>query len=54
MALNVKKINNPKNLTEALKRIKPTKMFNAKKHLGKVKWEEDPVEYQKRIRNEWD
>jgi len=33
---------------------KHTKKLNAKRHLGKVKWNEDPLEYQKRVRNEWD
>ena len=29
------------------------KVFDAKKHLGKVKWNEDAVAYQKKMRNEW-
>jgi hypothetical protein len=53
MTSNVKKISSPKNLAEALKRVKPLKVLDAKKHLGKVKWQEDPLEYQKRIRDEW-
>jgi len=54
MESNVKKIGNPKKLSEALRNIKPTKTFSAKKHLGKVKWNEDAVEYQKRLRDEKD
>jgi hypothetical protein len=54
MTSNVKKISSPKNLTEALKRVKPVKTLDAKKHLGKVRWPENPLEYQKRIRDEWD
>ena len=54
MALKINKIDSPENLTEVLKKLKPVKVFQANKHLGKVKWNEDPLEYQKRIRNEWD
>lgn len=54
MTSNVKKISSPKILTEALKKVKPLKTLDAKRHLGKVKWDENPIEYQKRIRNEWD
>ena len=54
MTLIVRKIRSAKNLTEALNKVKPVKRFNANRHLNKVKWDEDPIEYQKRIRNEWD
>lgn len=33
---------------------KPIKKFNIDDHFGKVKWNEDPMEFQKRMRNEWD
>jgi hypothetical protein len=49
----VKKINSPKSLTDALKKLKPVKSFDASKHLGKVNWVEEPLEYQKRLRDEW-
>jgi hypothetical protein len=29
------------------------KLFDGKKHLGKVKWNKDAVAYQKKMRNEW-
>jgi len=32
----------------------PRKAFCSKNFLGKVKWGEDALEYQKRIRDEWD
>jgi len=54
MESNVKKIENPKKLSEALRKMKPSKTCHAKKHLGKVKWNEDAVGYQKRLRDEWD
>jgi len=53
MTTKVKKIGSAKSLTDALNKVKPVKRFDAKKHLGKVKWNEDPLEYQKRIRDEW-
>ena len=39
-------------LNEILRKIKHTKKLNAKRHLGKVKWAEDALEYQKRLRDE--
>ena len=54
MLTKSKSIKTPRLLTKALSALKPGKIFDAKKHLNKVKWEEDPLEYQKRMRNEWD
>ncbi len=53
MTTEIKKIRSAKNLADALDKVKPVKRFNAKKHLGKVMWDEDPLEFQKRIRDEW-
>jgi hypothetical protein len=53
MTNEIKKIGSAKSLAVALNNVKPVKRLNAKKHLGKVKWNEDPLEYQKRIRDEW-
>jgi len=53
MTTEIKKIHSAKTLTNALNRTKPVKRFDANKHLGKVKWGEDPLKYQKRIRDEW-
>ena len=30
------------------------KIFQAEKFLGKLKWSEDAVKFQKRLRDEWD
>ena len=43
----------PQQVEKKLHRRKPTKVIRAKKHLGKVKWGEDALTYQKRKRNEW-
>lgn len=36
-----------------LAEMKPTKIFDSTKYCGKVKWDENPLEFQKRMRNEW-
>ncbi len=54
MTIKIKRIRSAKTLTDALNKVKPVKSFNAQRHLGKIDWGEDPLEYQKRIRNEWD
>lgn len=41
-------------INETLKKLKTGKLFNAKKHCGKVKWDIDGLEYQKSLRDEWD
>ena len=33
--------------------FKPTKIFVPQMFAGKMKWSEEPLEYQKRLRNEW-
>ncbi len=53
MTMKINKIRTVNGLNNALDKIKPVKQFDAKKHLGKVKWDEDPLDYQKRIRDEW-
>ncbi len=54
MVIMVKKGMNKERLNKALRKLKNTKKFNAKRHLGKVKWKEDALTYQKRLRDEWD
>jgi hypothetical protein len=54
MVFTIKKGMEKKSLNEALLKIKPVKKINAKLHLGKVKWHEDALTYQKRLRDECD
>jgi cellobiose-specific phosphotransferase system component IIA len=54
MTTIIKKGAGKKRLNEALQKIKKKKKFDANKHLGKVSWDEDALEYQKKHRNEWD
>ena len=42
-----------KNIKDDLKKLKPSKVLDAKQHKGKVKWGEDAVSWQKKKRDEW-
>jgi len=48
-----KKKYNKSKIDKQIKELKPAKVFDAKKFAGKILWEEDPLVYQKRLRNEW-
>ena len=54
MVLTIKKGISKRRLDELLRRLKFTKKLDVKRHLGKVKWNEDALAYQKKLRNEWD
>ena len=54
MVIVVKKGTSRKHLNAKLEKIVPSKTFDAKKHLGKVDWGEDALQYQKSKRDEWD
>jgi hypothetical protein len=54
MVVVIEKQYDKRKINKLIGNLKPVKVFDAKKFAGKVNWEEDPVEYQKRIRNEWD
>jgi hypothetical protein len=53
MVVVIEKKYDKRKINKQIKAIKPTKIFDAKKFAGKIIWNEDPEEYQKRIRNEW-
>jgi hypothetical protein len=53
MVVTIEKEYDKKKINELMKQFKPSKVFDAKKFAGKIKWDEDPLAYQKRIRNEW-
>jgi len=53
MIIRVNKHIDPNKLNEALRKIKPARVFDASRHLGKVNWNEDALEYQKRMRRDW-
>jgi hypothetical protein len=54
MVIVIEKTHSKKEIDKLISKYKPVKTFDAKKFAGKIKWDEDPVQYQKRIRNEWD
>jgi len=54
MVITINKKANNQDLDKILLGLKPRKTFSSKMFLGKIKWGEDALEYQKRIRNEWD
>jgi hypothetical protein len=54
MILSLKKGINKKKINELLKNLVHIKKLDAKRHLGKVKWNEDALLFQKRLRDEWD
>ena len=50
----IKKGASKKEMEKILSDIKSTKKFDAYKHCGVLKLTEDPLEIQKRLRNEWE
>ena len=54
MVITIKKDTDIKDVDKKLSRLQPRKAFRSKLFLGKIKWGEDALEYQKRLRNEWD
>ena len=56
MTIIIKQGSGKKEIEKALSQLKPKrkKGFDAKKYAGKVQWNEDPLEFQKKLRNEWD
>ena len=54
MVTVIKKGSNKKEIEIALSKIKSKKKFDAYKYCGTIKLEEDPLEIQKRMRDEWE
>ena len=54
MVITINKNANNQDLNKILLGVKPRKSFPSKVFLGKIKWGEDALEYQKRVRDEWD
>jgi hypothetical protein len=53
MVITINKGTRHQDIEKMLLRLKPRKLFHSKMFLGKIKWGEDGLEYQKRIRDEW-
>jgi len=59
MEIVINKNSDFKEIDEMLMNMEPNpfnqrKIFQAEKFLGKLKWSEDAVKFQKRLRDEWD
>lgn len=54
MTVKIKQNASKTEVATQLKKIKPAKVkgFNASKHFGTVKWEQDPLEFQREIRGD--
>ena len=50
----INKKNNQRTNSQILKKIKIGKSLNAQKYCGALKWDQDGLEFQKKLRNEWD
>jgi len=53
MVIEIERKQTKHQINKMLGQITPQKLFDANRFAGQVKWEEDPLQYQKRIRNEW-
>ncbi len=56
MVVIIKKTDSKRTIERKIKSVKPiksNKIFDAYKHLGKLKIKEDPSEIQKKLRDEW-
>lgn len=57
MHIELKKPITEKKIVEALSKIKKSakkKGFDPEKYAGKVKFDVDPIKYQKQVRDEWE
>lgn len=55
MIVEIKKGSSPEEIQKAIIKLrKHRKLFSAKKHFGKAKLDIDGLNYQKKMRNEWD
>ena len=53
MVIEITKSMSKADIQKALASIPAPKKLNARQFLGTVKWPEDPIAYQKRMRDEW-
>jgi hypothetical protein len=53
MVVVIEKEYSKQKINKLLNEMKPVKVFDPKPFAGKIEWGEDPVAYQKRVRDEW-
>ncbi len=54
MIITIDKSMKNKDIEKLLQHLKPSKLFPSNRFVGKIKWNEDALSYQKRLRDEWD
>lgn len=54
ITIEVEKEYHKAEVDKKLSRRKSKKLFDARRFAGRIAWKEDPLAYQKRIRDEWD
>lgn len=54
MSIVISKKMSVEEIKRALEHLPSGKVFRSAKHFGALKLREDPLEFQKRIRNEWE
>ncbi|MEZ0541997.1 hypothetical protein [Fibrella arboris] len=52
MTIKIKKGSAPVDVTQQISKVKEPKAFDVSKHAGKVKWEQDPLVYQRESRSD--
>ena len=53
MSITISPKMTPEEIKKALERLPAGKRLKAKDHSGAIKLREDPLQYQKRMRDEW-
>jgi hypothetical protein len=53
MVIEIKKGMSKADMDQALSQLRRGKRLDARKFLGSVKWSEDALAYQRRLRDEW-
>jgi hypothetical protein len=54
MVIEIEKKYHKGKVDKELRQLKSRKLFDAKHFAGRISWKEDPLAYQKRVRDEWD
>ena len=53
MVIDIKKSATKNEMKTVLAKLSSPKKLDAKRFVGTIKWGEDPIAYQKRLRDEW-
>jgi hypothetical protein len=53
MLITINRTSGIQQADKLLSKLKPQKTFSAQRFLGKMQWGEDALQYQKKLRDEW-